>query len=124
MVLALLLAGCVTVSKSVLMDRSDRPVPRQQVQILLATGSVPASCQRVALLHGSGPEGWTDEGDMWEKLREETGKPGANAVLLRSMDDPGAGERFASAIFGTESDRDADAIALSCPDGVGPLSGR
>lgn len=118
-VLVVALAGCVTVSKSVLMDRSSQPVPRQEVQVLLETDSVPSTCQRVALLHASGPEDLTDEGDMWNKLREEAGKLGANVVHIRSMEDPGTGERVASAIFGTESDRDADAIALWCPDGIG-----
>lgn len=118
--LTALAAGCVTVSKTVLMDRSSEPVPQQDVQILLAGDSVPSTCERVALLHGSGPESWTDEGDMWNKLREEGGKLGANAVYLRSMEDPGGAERIASALFGTESDRDADAIALWCPEGVRP----
>jgi hypothetical protein len=117
-VLTLLAAGCVTVSKSVLMDRSAYPVPRDQVMVLLETDSVPATCERVALLHGSGPEGLTDEGDMWNKLRQEAGKLGANAVHIRSMEDPGTGERVVSAVFGTESDRDSDAIALWCPEGI------
>lgn len=112
------LVGCVTVSKTVLMDRSAYPLPRQEVAVLLATDTVPASCERVALLHGSGPEELTDEGDMWNKLREEAGKLGANAVQIQPIEDPGAGERIASGLFGTESDRDADALALWCPDGV------
>lgn len=116
---AIVLTGCVTVSKSVLMDRSAYPVPLEAVQVLLASDSVPASCQRVALLAGSGPEGWTDEGDMWDKLREEAGKLGANWVQIQAIEDPGAGERFASALFGTQSDRDADALALWCPDSGG-----
>lgn len=119
--LTVLIAACVSVSKSVLLDRSTQPVPQQNVQVLLATDSVPASCDRVALLHGSGPDSFTDEGDMWNKLREEAGKLGANVVQLQSMEDPGGAERFASALFGTESDRDSEAIALWCPDGAGDL---
>ena len=123
--LTMLITGCVTVSKSVLLDRSAQPVPGQEVQILLASDSVPASCDRVALLHGSGPDSFTDEGDMWNKLREEAGKLGANVVHLQSMEDPGGAERFASALFGTESDRDSEAIALWCPGGTGsPEDGR
>lgn len=76
----LALAGCVSVSKSILIDRSSQPVPR---------------------------------------LREESGKLGANAVYIRTMEDPGTGERVASALLGTESDRDSDAIALWCPKALG-----
>ncbi|MBT8488345.1 MAG: hypothetical protein KJO65_05875 [Gemmatimonadetes bacterium] len=118
LVLALIAAGCVTVSKSVLMDRSSQPVPKEDVTILLATDSVPSTCDRVALLHASGDEGFTDEADIWNKLREEAGKLGANAVQIQTMEDPGAGERFAGALFGTEVDRDSDALALWCPEGV------
>jgi hypothetical protein len=117
---ALLVAGCVTVSKSVLMDRSMYPVPEQQVQVLLPGDSIPPACERVALLHASGDEDFTDEGDIWNKLREEAGKLGANAVLIHDIEDPGAAERISSAVFGTESDRDADAVALWCPEGLGP----
>lgn len=118
LVFVLVAAGCVTVSKSVLIDRSNQPLPKEEVMILLATDSVPDTCERVALLHASGDEDFTDEGDIWEKLREEAGKLGANAVQLQSMEDPGAGERFAGALFGTEVDRDSDALALWCPEGV------
>jgi len=116
--LTLSAVGCVSVSKSVLMDRSNHPLPRQDVQVLLPGDSIPASCERVALLHASGPEGLTDEGDMWNKLREESGKLGANVVFIGEIQDPGTGERVVSALFGTESDRDADAIALWCPSGI------
>lgn len=114
--ITLLLTGCVSVSKTVLIDRSASPVPEAEVGVFLAQDSVPASCERVALLHASGPEDLTDEGDMWNKLREESGKLGANAVQIRTMEDPSTGERILSGLFGTEADRDSDAIALWCPD--------
>jgi len=117
LLLVVALAGCVTVSKSVLLDRSSTPVPRGDVYVFLAFDTIPASCERVALLHASGDEDFTDEGEMIDKLREEAGKLGANALHLRTMEDPGTGERIASAVFGTNADRDSDAIALWCPDG-------
>jgi hypothetical protein len=118
--LGIVLSGCVTVSKSVLMDRSDYPVPQQQVQVLLEGDRIPSTCERVALLHASGDEDLTDEGDIWNKLRSEAGKLGANVVAIEAIEDPGTGERIAAAIFDTSADRDADAIALWCPDGALP----
>jgi hypothetical protein len=53
---------------------------------------------------------------MIDKLRSEAGKLGANAIYLRTVEDPGTGERVASAIFGTEADRDSEALALWCPE--------
>ena len=116
LVALLFLAGCIQVSKTVLMDRSSQPVPKQSVYVFLADDSIPASCERVAILHGSGDEDLTNEGDMIDKLRSEAGKLGANALQLRTMEDPGTGERVASAILGTEADRDSEALALWCPE--------
>ncbi|MEQ9570223.1 MAG: hypothetical protein RLN75_08555 [Longimicrobiales bacterium] len=114
--LPLVLTACVTVSKSVLMDRSAHPVPREQVYVYLAGDSIPESCERVAILHASGSQDHTNESQMIDKLREEAGKLGANAVHLQTMEDAGTGERVVSALFGTPSDRDSDALALWCPD--------
>ncbi len=114
--ISLLLTGCVSVSKTVLIDRSASPVPEEEVNVFLAQDSVPAYCERVALLHASGPEDLTDEADFWNKLCEESGKLGANAVHIQTMEDPGTAERVASGLFSTEADRDSDAVALWCPD--------
>jgi len=91
--ISLLLTGCVSVSKTVLIDRSASPVPEEEVDVFLPRDTVPGSCERVALLHVSGPEAFTDEGDFWNKLREESGKLGANMLHIQTMEDPGTGER-------------------------------
>ena len=49
--ICLLITGCVSVSKTVLIDRSASPVPEERANVFLAQDSVPASCERVALLH-------------------------------------------------------------------------
>jgi hypothetical protein len=113
---AALLAGCITVGKTVLMDRSMYPIPRDDVYVYLANDTLPDGCERVALLHASGDVDWTDETDMIDKMREEAGKLGANAIHLLSMEDPGTGERVVAAVFETQADRDSDAIALWCVD--------
>ena len=116
-VLLLALTACVSVSKSVLQDRSASPVPQADVYVFLAGDTSPASCERVAILHASGHQDYTNEGQMLDKLREEAGKLGANAVQLQTMEDAGTGERVVSALFGVGSDRDSDAVALWCPEG-------
>ena len=107
--------ACVTVSKSVLMDRSFAPVPLRDVYVFLPEDETPEDCERVALLSASGEVDWTDESEMIDKMREEAGKLGANAILIRSIEDPGTGERVVAALFDTEADRDGSAIALWCP---------
>ena len=119
-IIAFSLAACVTVSKSVLSEAyMADPLPAGEVQLLLASldDSIPSTCERVAILHASGDQDMTDEGQVFNKLREEAGKLGANTVFVQNMEDAGTGERVVSAIFGTEADRDADAVALFCPEG-------
>jgi hypothetical protein len=116
--LAIVLGACVTVSKTVLTEEfRSAPVPPGQVDVLMASmgDTIPSTCVRVAILHASGDEDVTDEGDMLDKLREEAGKLGANTVFVQSMEDPGTGERIASGIFGTTADRDSESLALHCP---------
>ncbi len=115
-VLGVVSTGCVHVSKSVLMDRSAFPVPVEQVNVFLPGDEVPDTCERVAILHASGSQDFSNESDMLNRLREETGDLGGNAVQIRSMEDADTGERVVSALFGTGSDRDSEAIALHCPD--------
>ena len=116
LILLVLFTGCVHVSKTVLMDRSSSPVPKESVYVFLPNDTIPSSCERVAILHGSGEQDWTDEGDMIDKLRSEAGKLGANALHIQTMEDAGIGERVVAALFDTEADRDAEALALWCPD--------
>jgi hypothetical protein len=115
LIVLVLLTGCVHVSKSVLMDRSSMPVPKESVYVFLASDTIPSSCERVAILHASGEQDWTDEGQMIDELRSEAGKLGANALHLLTMEDAGTGERVVAALFDTQADRDADALALWCP---------
>lgn len=115
LLVTILLAGCVHVSKTVLMDRSSMPVPKDSVYVYLANDSIPSTCERVAILHASGEQDLTDEGDMIDELRSEAGKLGANALHLQTMEEAGTGERIVAAIFDTGADRDADALALWCP---------
>lgn len=113
----LLLSGCVSIS-STLMDPSFVPAGRvvpSQVKILLAQlGDLPGDdCTRVAILHAKGTR-FTDEGELYDKLREETGNLGGNTVFVMAMEDASAGERIADLLGGQQADRDSDAIALFC----------
>lgn len=116
--IAALLAACVTVSKSVLTEEFvAHPVPQENVTVLMASigDSMPPECTRVAMLHASGDQDTTNEGEVLDKLREETGKLGGNTVFVQNMEDAGTGERVVGAIFGVGADRDAEAVALHCP---------
>jgi hypothetical protein len=118
--IALLAAtACVSVSKSVLTSSFQaNPVATEDVYVFFETDKGYEDCSRVAILHGSGTSDWTNQGQIIDKLREETGKLGGNALLLQSMEEAGTGEKIVSGLFGTRSDTDSDALALRCPDSV------
>lgn len=121
LLLAFVLSGCVHVSKDVLMDRSDQPVPRENVQVFLAGDEVPAACERVAYLHASASEDFSNEGKVLDKFRKEAGKLGANAVSVRQAY---GGSRPSSSLFDSGSDREYDAEAFWCGDGPGAAGSR
>jgi len=109
---ALVVAACVQVNKSILTPNpTGRRFARQEVYVYFESDSIPEHI-RVAILNARGDIDTTDESDMIDKLREEAGKLGANAIILSELEEPGTGERIAGAIFGTEVDRETQAIAI------------
>jgi hypothetical protein len=109
-------AGCVSVNKSVLsQSRAAYPVARDSVHVYLPGDSVPAH-ERIAILTAKGDEATTNEAQMLDKMRQEAGKLGANAIILGDMTDPGNTTRVLGAVFGTPSNRKGQAIAIYVPD--------
>jgi hypothetical protein len=113
--LLLFLAACVSVSKSVLSRAHiGQPVPRDEVQVFFADDSVPPH-ERVAILSAQGDDSLTDPADMIDKLRQEAGKLGANAIILSEVKDASTGAKIAAAVFGTTALRKGQAIAIFVP---------
>lgn len=114
-----LVAGCVRVQTTMLPGavQTTRVFEPYAVHVLLADDEEPEDCARVAVLHGSGSSSFTDESGMLNKLREEAGKLGANALRLEGMREPGSGERIANALLTGFNDgqRRSEALALYCP---------
>ena len=123
-VLALVaIMGCVSVNKSVLAPGLP-PVPAEDVQVFFESDSIPEHT-RVAILNASGSQGFTNQGQMIDKLREGASKLGANAIVLLGVKEPGAGEKFENALVGGVADgqRRGEAIAIRIEgSGVGRLS--
>ncbi|MBM4184588.1 MAG: hypothetical protein FJ207_10300 [Gemmatimonadetes bacterium] len=111
----LALAACVSVNKSILAPNpTGRRFSTEQVYVYLANDSVPEHT-RLAILIARGDVDVTDESDMIDKLREEAGKLGANAIILGEIDEPGTGARIAGAVFDIPTERETQAIAIYVP---------
>jgi len=115
LVLALGATACVNVGKTVL-NRSFQadPVARDDVYVYVPGDTVPEHT-RVALLDAEGDADLFQNSDLINKLREEAGKLGANAIILGELEDPGTGARVAEAILGTTANRTGQAIAIFVP---------
>jgi len=112
-VFAVALGGCVAVNTTQLGTRQQRPpVPAASVEIYRTAALVPGEYEEVALLNASGPSSWTNEAQMYDKMRDEAGKLGANAIILDAISEPGAGAKVAAAIFGVSAERKGRALAI------------
>ena len=111
----ILAAACVSVGKSVL-DTSFQvnPVAKEDVFVYVEGDNIPEHT-RVALLDAKGDTNLTDEGDLLNKLRDEAGKLGANAIIWGNTEDAGTGARVAQAFLGTSANRKTSAIAIYVP---------
>lgn len=116
LLIALPMAGCVHVSETVLVDRSDQPVPMEEVRAVFDDDEVPETCESIAYLHGEASEDFSDDQDIVDKFRKKAGKLGANLVSIAEVH---GGSGAISSVFESSSDREFDAEAYWCVDGPG-----
>lgn len=117
--------ACIGVKRAVLVDRSDHPVPLEEVTVFLSDDEVPEDCERMALLAAAGDRG-RDFGDLLHELRKEAGQLGANAIHIQIMSEAGNWQgtdlpeiRDARYLMSARRGRDARAFALHCLSGTG-----
>lgn len=92
-----------TMNSSVLTSAyMDTPTAPEAVDVFIAGDEVPVTCERVALLRAAG------FATVVDRLREEAGRLGANAIDLRDFRQ---GERLRE----TPSDNAWNVVALHCP---------
>ena len=115
LLLVVIAAACVSVGKSVLnTSYQANPIAQEDVFVYVAGDIIPEHT-RVAMLDAKGNTDWTDEGDLLNKLRQEAGKLGANAIIWGDTEDAGTGARVARALLGTSANRSTTAIAIYVP---------
>lgn len=118
--------ACIGVKRAVLVDRSDHPVPLEEVTVFLPEDEIPEGCERIAVLAAAGDYSHADFGDLLERLREEAGELGANAIHIRIMSEAANWQgtdlpeiRDARYLLSARRGRDARAFALHCLSGTG-----
>jgi hypothetical protein len=111
--IVMLLTACVSTNATVLNKSLTRPpIAKDAVIIYSSADKVPGKYDEVAVLNSKGDESMTDERKMYESMRSEAAKLGANGVILQETKDPGTGSKVAHALIGTSSNRHGKAMAI------------
>mgnify|MGYP007107461156 FL=1 len=115
LLIALVSLSCVN-TKSVMLDLTavKRPeVPPDSVRILVDESELDGlDFIRVAMIEASGASGWTSQSGMVKAMRKKAGKLGANAILMPTINEPGAGAKIAAGLFNTVAERKGNVIAI------------
>lgn len=107
------LAGCVSTSTTMLSGGPVLPPTADSaIAIYRTAAQVPGPYRELALLNSSGDASMTNVSQMYASMRTQAAKIGANAIILDSTTEPGAGAQVAAAIFGVSADRRGRAIAV------------
>jgi hypothetical protein len=104
--------ACVSVQSTRLGAGVIHPsVPADQVVIYRTAEQVHGQYEEIALL--SGVEDYrTSEDKMYDKMRKEAGKLGANGIILDSTSEPSTGLKIANAFLLTPAQRTGKAVAI------------
>jgi hypothetical protein len=118
--LALGLGACVSAQTTMLTPGRYAPVPAPEVHVYLSEEELPDGCERIALIHAAGNVNWTNEQQMISAATKRAGRAGANALVIRSMRDPGLATVVAAEILDLPADRKGQMIGYRCPEAVEP----
>lgn len=116
---ALSLGGCVSTNSTRLGAPQTRlAIAPALVTLYRAGDQVGRPYSEVALLNSSGDSVWTTEQAMFESMRKEAAKLGANGVILGPTKEPGAAIKVAAAILHVSVSRKGRALAIrTMPEG-------
>lgn len=116
LILTIVLVGCVHMTKDVLVDRSDQPVPQEDVRFVADSDAVPDSCELVAYLYGAASEDFSSEQKVVDKFKKQAGKLGANLVTVQEAY---GSSGPSSSVLDSGGDTEFDGEAYWCGEGSG-----
>jgi hypothetical protein len=116
------LAACAAVSTSATrLDPTARLARTCPVGVKLYTAPdrVTQPYREVALLHSTGVVNYSDERELFESMREEAAKVGANGIIIGGIDEPNAITKVAADVVRAEAQRKGRALAIYVPGDSG-----
>ena len=113
LVLAAALGGCVSTNSTRLgVAQTGAAIAPASVALYRAADQVGRPYSEVALLNASGDSLWTTEQKMFESMRTEAARLGANGVILEPIQEPSPAIKLAAAIFHVSAPRKGRALAI------------
>lgn len=107
------LGGCVSTNSTPLGLGETRPAVVPAMVAFYRTGDqVGRPYTEVALLNSSGDSLWTTEKKMFQSMRQEAAKLGADGVILERVKEPAVAIKVAAAIFHVSAPRKGRAVAI------------
>ena len=111
--IATTLAGCVSTNSTLLGSaQTMSAIVPASVTFYRTPDQVVGPYSEVALLNASGDSVWTNENAMFESMRKEAAKLGANGVILEPVQEPSTALKVAAAIFHVSAPRKGRALAI------------
>lgn len=110
---AVMLTGCVSTSTTMLggTDLLPATVP-QTVVLYRMADQVPGKYRELALLDSVASANATNQTQMYNSMRVQAAKIGANGIILDSTTEPSAMTQVVGAIFGAPANRRGKALAI------------
>lgn len=116
--LVVILGGCVSMNTTKLNPTANySELDKNDVRIFQGGENVPEPWVKIAIFNASGSDTFTDESDLYGKMREEAAKLGCNGVVLQGHEDAGTAEKI---FFGMGADQEAEGVCIRYGDSVDP----
>ncbi|MBW3558959.1 MAG: hypothetical protein KY449_04190, partial [Proteobacteria bacterium] len=84
----------------------------ESIAIYRTADQVPNSYKELALLNSTGGSLMTNERQMFNSMKKEAAKAGANGIILDAITEPSPAVQVAAAIFGVGANRRGKALAI------------
>jgi len=111
-VLVIIISGCVSTKATMTTGQKRPPISPDEVKIYDSIEKVPGKYEEVALLTSKGDYRHTDYADMYNSMKEEAAKIGANGIILGNIEDPSTRDLIIDGIFGWPSQIRGKATAI------------
>jgi hypothetical protein len=110
------LSGCISTNATMLggtmVGAGTVATDPESIAVYRTADQVPSSYKELALLNSTGGSLITNERQMFNSMKKEAAKAGANGIILDAITEPSPAVQVAAAIFGVGANRKGKALAI------------